>query len=256
MLIHELVKGLLKQADGRDVTTQCCSHKLIGKDKLGSSKSKERGVCEKNHKEDVIDGNGNSDNSSNGKTRVGKKKPNRKRDKLKCFLYNSPLMLKKCLKKFVLKEKQIGKALVLRSSARGVEAKEAESEKKPLDYFLCHGPHRLRRCPNKSIIEGDNGANKEPKELGSNKGNVEAKKAKRSKKKRVKGFLYRGPHKEEVSLSSNLGEKVAMKIVKLGPMRLNSSEASKLARSSTRLPPIEEVAGASNFKEKEVMQVV
>ncbi|MBA0677969.1 hypothetical protein Goari_019339 [Gossypium aridum] len=46
-----------------------------------------------------------------------------------------------------------------------------------------------------------------------------------------------------------------MKTVKLGPMRLNLSETSELAESSTRLPPIGEVGGASNFKEKEVKQV-
>ncbi|MBA0880106.1 hypothetical protein Goshw_012270 [Gossypium schwendimanii] len=75
-----------------------------------------------------------------------------------------------------------------------------------------------------------------------------------SKKKRVKCFLCQGiPPKEEVSLSSNLEEKVAMKTLKLGPMRFKLSEASKLAESSTRLPPIREVDGASDFKEKEVM---
>ncbi|MFQ6669530.1 hypothetical protein Gotur_034743 [Gossypium turneri] len=96
----------------------------LGKDKLGSSKSKERGICEKDHKEDN-DGNGISDNGGNGKPRVGKKKPNRKRDKLKCFLCNGPHMLKKCLKKSTFKEKPVGKALVLGLSARGVEANEA-----------------------------------------------------------------------------------------------------------------------------------
>ncbi|MBA0844608.1 hypothetical protein Goarm_023203, partial [Gossypium armourianum] len=55
----------------------------LGKDKLGSSKFKERGVCEKDHKEDVVNGNGNDDDSGNGKPRLGKKKPKRKRDKLK-----------------------------------------------------------------------------------------------------------------------------------------------------------------------------
>ncbi|MBA0879532.1 hypothetical protein Goshw_025707, partial [Gossypium schwendimanii] len=39
-------------------------------------------------------------------------------------------MLKKFLKKFALKEKPMGKALVLSSSKRGVEAKEAENDKK------------------------------------------------------------------------------------------------------------------------------
>ncbi|MFQ6656485.1 hypothetical protein Gotur_026572, partial [Gossypium turneri] len=84
----------------------------LGKDKLGSSKSEERGVCEMNHKEDIVDGNGNGDNDGNGKPRVGKKKPKRKRDKLKCFLCDGPHMLKKCPKKFALKEKPVVKALV------------------------------------------------------------------------------------------------------------------------------------------------
>ncbi|MBA0776339.1 hypothetical protein Gotri_011344 [Gossypium trilobum] len=115
----------------------------LGKDKLGSSTSEERGVCEMDHKEDIADGNGNDDNGCNGKPRVGKNKPKRKRDKLKCFLCDGPYMLKKCLKNYALKEKPVGKALVLGSSARGVEAKEAEREKKPVECFLCHGPHKL-----------------------------------------------------------------------------------------------------------------
>ncbi|MBA0874074.1 hypothetical protein Goshw_011132, partial [Gossypium schwendimanii] len=107
----------------------------LGKDKLGSS-------------------------NGNGKPQVGKKKPKRKRDKLKCFLCDGPHMLKKCLKKSVLKEKLVGKAL----------------------------------CPRKSVIKGNDGADKEPKKLGSSKEKVEAKSSKRSKKKRVKCFLCRGPH--------------------------------------------------------------
>ncbi|KAK8269334.1 hypothetical protein V6Z12_D11G123100 [Gossypium hirsutum] len=192
-------------------------------------------------------------------------------------------MLQKCPKKSALKEKPVGKALVLGSSARGVEAKEAESEKKPVECFLCHGPHRLRKCSRKSVIEGNDGADKEPKKLGSSKGKVEANRAKRSKKKRVKCFLCHGPHelwncpkqagvkrkatselcesseglppKEDVSLSSDLEERVVMKTLKLGPMRLKLSEVSELAESSTRLPPMGEVGGASDFKEKEVMHV-
>ncbi|MBA0673409.1 hypothetical protein Goklo_023957 [Gossypium klotzschianum] len=46
-----------------------------------------------------------------------------------------------------------------------------------------------------------------------------------------------------------------MKKVKLGPMRLELSEASELAESLTGLPPIGEVGGASDFKKKEVMHV-
>ncbi|KAH1092370.1 hypothetical protein J1N35_019627 [Gossypium stocksii] len=262
---------------------------------------------------DKDDGNGNGDNSGNGKPRVGKKEPKRKRDKRKCFLCDGPHILKNCPKKSALKKKPVVKALGLGSNARGVEAKEAESEKKPVECFLCHGPHRLRKCPRKSAIEGNDGANKEPKKLGSSKGKVEAKRAKkskfviegingadkepkklgsskgeaeakrakRSKKKQVKCFLCRGPHelrncpkkavvkgkatseqggsseglppKEEVSLSSNSEKEVAMKTVKLGPMRLKSSEALELAESSTRLPPMGEVGDASDFKEKEVM---
>ncbi|MBA0871163.1 hypothetical protein Goshw_021946, partial [Gossypium schwendimanii] len=118
----------------------------LGKDKLGSSKLEERDICEKDHKEDVVDGNGNGDNSGNEKPRVGKKKPKRKRDKLKCFLCDDRHILKKCLNKFAFKEKLMGKALVLGLSVRVVEVKEAKSEKKPMECFLCHGPYRLRKC--------------------------------------------------------------------------------------------------------------
>ncbi|KAH1081943.1 hypothetical protein J1N35_021704 [Gossypium stocksii] len=117
----------------------------LGKDKLGFSKSEERGVYEKDHNKDVVDGNDNDNNGGNGKPQVGKKKPNKKRDNLKCFLCDGPHILKKCPKKSALskKEKPVGKALGLCSSVKGVEAKEAESEKKPVKCFLCHGPHRL-----------------------------------------------------------------------------------------------------------------
>ncbi|KAK5812360.1 hypothetical protein PVK06_027789 [Gossypium arboreum] len=81
----------------------------LGKDKFGSSKSEERGVREKDHKEDNDDGNGNgnNENGGNGKLRVGRKKPKRERDKLKCFLCDGPHMLKNCLKKFALKKKSV-----------------------------------------------------------------------------------------------------------------------------------------------------
>ncbi|MFQ6666460.1 hypothetical protein Gotur_032799, partial [Gossypium turneri] len=46
----------------------------LGKDKLGSSKCEEKGVCENEHKEDVVDGNGNGENGGNGKPRVRNKK--------------------------------------------------------------------------------------------------------------------------------------------------------------------------------------
>ncbi|MFQ6649620.1 hypothetical protein Gotur_022951 [Gossypium turneri] len=213
-----------------------------------------------------------------GNYELGRRNPRGKRDKLKCFLCDGPHMLKKCPKKFVLKEKSVGKALVLGSSTKGVEAKETENEKKPVECFLCHGPQRLRKCLKKSVIKENDGADKEPKKLGSSKEKAEAKSAKKSKKKRVKCFLCRGPHelrncpkqagvkkkatselgesseglppKKDVSLSSDLEEKVTMKIVKLGPMRLELSEASELAESSTRLPPMGKVGGASDFKEK------
>ncbi|MFQ6653094.1 hypothetical protein Gotur_024661 [Gossypium turneri] len=189
-------------------------------------------------------------------------------------------MLKKCSKKSALskKEKSEGKTLRLGSTARGVETKEVESDKKPLECFLCHGPHRLRKCLKKSVIERDDGVDNESKKLGSSKGKVEAKRAKRSKKKQVKCFLCRGlhelrnfpkqcksvvvkekatselvesskglPHEADVSLSSNLGEKVTMKTVKLGPIRLNLSKANELAKSSARLLPMEEVSLRSDL---------
>ncbi|MBA0766004.1 hypothetical protein Gotri_015095, partial [Gossypium trilobum] len=146
----------------------------LGKDKLESFKSKERGVCEMNHKENVVDDNGNNDNSGNRKPQVGKKKPKRKRDKLKYFLCIGPHMLKKFLKKFALKEKPVGKALVLGSSAKGVEANEAENEKKLVECFLCHDLHRLRKCLKKPITEGNDEADKGPKKLASSKGKAEA----------------------------------------------------------------------------------
>ncbi|MFQ6659951.1 hypothetical protein Gotur_028641 [Gossypium turneri] len=159
-------KGILDDELSEAMTVAEFVVKLgLGKDKLGSFKSEERGVREMDHKEDIVDGNGNSDNGGNGKPRAGKKKPKRKKDKLKCFLCDGPHMLKKCLKKSTLKEKLVSKALVLGSSARGVEAKEAESEKKPVECFLCHGPHRLRKCPKKSVIEGKDGADMSPRSL-------------------------------------------------------------------------------------------
>ncbi|MBA0610064.1 hypothetical protein Godav_010961 [Gossypium davidsonii] len=196
----------------------------LGKDKLGSSKSKERGACEKDHKEDVVHINGNDDNCGNGKPRVRKNKPNRKRDKLKCFLCDSSYILKKCSNKSTLskKEKSMGKALGLGSSARGVKAKEAKR---------------------------DDRTDKELKKLGSSKGKAEA--VVKGKATPKLGESSKGlPLKEEVSLSSNLKEKVAMKTVKLRPMRFNLSEASELVESSTRLPPMGEVGDALDFKSK------
>ncbi|MFQ6626183.1 hypothetical protein Gotur_006089, partial [Gossypium turneri] len=203
------------------------------------------------HKEDIVDGNGNGDNGGNRKPRVGKKKPKKKRDKLKCFLCDGPHMLKKCPRKSAVKEKPVDKALVLGSSVRGVEAKEAESEKKPVECFLCHGPHRLGKCSKKSVIEGNDRADKEPKKLGSSKGKAEAKRAKRSKKKRVKCFLYCGPH-ELRNCPKQAGVK-RKATSELGESSEGLPPKEELAKSSTRLPPMGEVGGASNFEEKEVM---
>ncbi|MBA0828619.1 hypothetical protein Goarm_013273 [Gossypium armourianum] len=73
-------------------------------------------------------------------------------DKLKCLFCDGPRMLKKCLKKsaFSKEKKPMGKALGLGLSARDVEAKEAESEKKPVECFSCHGLYWLRKCLKKS----------------------------------------------------------------------------------------------------------
>ncbi|MFQ6660868.1 hypothetical protein Gotur_029224 [Gossypium turneri] len=143
----------------------------LGKDKLGSSKPKERGVCEMDHKEDIVDGNDNGDNGGNEKPRVGKKKPKRKRDKLKCFLCDGPHMLKKCLKKFELKEKPVGKAFVLGSSAKGVEGKEAESEKKLVECFLCHRASTQGR--GEFVIRLRGKSCDENSEVGTNEAQVE-----------------------------------------------------------------------------------
>ncbi|KAK5825476.1 hypothetical protein PVK06_020313 [Gossypium arboreum] len=164
----------------------------------------------------------------------------------------------------------VGKALGLSSSTSSAEAKEAENEKKPVECFLCYGLHRLRKCLRNSIIERDDGANRKPKKLGLSKRKVEAKRAKKSKKKRQsKSVVVKEkttselvesskwlPHKKDVSLSSNLGEKVAMKTVKLGPMRLNSSKAIEVDELSARLSLMEEVSLASNSEKEFVMQTL
>ncbi|KAK5845137.1 hypothetical protein PVK06_001291 [Gossypium arboreum] len=187
-------------------------------------------VYEGNHEEDNDSGNGNP--GRNGKPQVRKKKSNKKRGKLRCFLCDSLHLLKKCPKKFMLskKDKLKGKAVRLHSNVRGVKAKKAKR---------------------------DDVSDKEPKKFGLSNRTFEANGAKRSKKKRVKCFLYYGsrelrncpkqimvkekatsellesskglPLKEVVILPSDLGEKVEMKTVKLRPMRLNSSKATKLS---------------------------
>ncbi|MFQ6662553.1 hypothetical protein Gotur_030361 [Gossypium turneri] len=181
----------------------------LEKDKLEPSKSEEKGVCEKDHKKDNDDNN-NNDDSGNGKPRVVKKKPNKKRDKLKYFLCDGPHMLKKCSKKSELskKEKSVGKALRLGLNARGVEAKDAESEMRSVDCFLCHGPPKLRKYPKKSVIEGDNRADNEPKKLSSSKGKVEVNRAKMSKKNEA------GTNETQFEYSDELAESSA----RLSPM--------------------------------------
>ncbi|MFQ6645318.1 hypothetical protein Gotur_019995 [Gossypium turneri] len=151
----------------------------------------------------------------------------------------------------------MGTTLLLGSSTRGVETKKAESDKKSVEYFLCHGLHRLRKFSRKSDIEGNDGADKEPKKLGSSKGKNCLKQAIVTGKATSEfGESSEGlPPKEEASLSSDLEGKVMMKTMELRPMRLKLSEASELIESSTRLPPMGEVGGASNFKEKEVMHM-
>ncbi|MBA0715350.1 hypothetical protein Golax_014253, partial [Gossypium laxum] len=160
-----------------------------------------------------------------------------------------------------------GKAVRLGLSAMSAEAKEAENEKKLVKCFLCHGQHRLRKCPKKSAIGLDDGLDKVPKKLGSSARGVESKRSKRSKKKRVKYFWCRCPYelrnclkqfklvvvkekttsklvesskglppKEDVILASDLEEEVAMETLKLGPMRLNSRKTTEFAESSARLP--------------------
>ncbi|KAH1039269.1 hypothetical protein J1N35_041012 [Gossypium stocksii] len=188
----------------------------LGKDKLESSKSKERSICEGNHKEDD-NGGGNGNDGGNRKPRVGKK-PNKKRGKLKYFLCDGPHMLKKYPKKSVLskKKKSEGKALRLGSSATGV-AKMSEEV----------------------YIEEDNASDKESKKLSLNKGKVEAKRAKRSKKKRVKCFLCCGSHELR-----NYPK----------PIRLNLSKVTELVESSVRLPPMEEVSLALDLEKEVAMQ--
>ncbi|KAK5802076.1 hypothetical protein PVK06_029658 [Gossypium arboreum] len=95
---------------------------------------------------------------------------------------------------------------------------------------MCHGLHELQNYPKQAIV-------------------------KRKATSELDESSKRLPPKEEVSLSLNLGENVTIKIVKLGPMRLNSIEALELAELSTRLPLMGEVSGVSNFKEKEAMHV-
>ncbi|MBA0880954.1 hypothetical protein Goshw_022460 [Gossypium schwendimanii] len=217
----------------------------LGKDKLGSSKFEEMGICEMDHKEDIVDGNGNGDDGGNEKPRVEKKKPKRKMDKLKCFLCDGLHMLKKCPKKFALKEKLVGKALILGSSARGVDAKEAKSKKKPVECFFCHGSHRLRKYPRKFVIGRNDGSYKEPKKLSSSKRKL--RNCPKQAKVKGKATFELGESseglspKEEVILPSNLKGKVMIKTVKLRPMRLELSEASELVESSTRLPPMGKV---------------
>ncbi|KAK5811394.1 hypothetical protein PVK06_026724 [Gossypium arboreum] len=189
------------------------------------------------------------------------------------------MMMKSALSK---NDKSEGKAVRLGLIVRAVVANEAKSEKKPMEYFLYHGLHRLRKFFRKYTIEGGDALDKEPKKLGSSKGKVEANKAKMIKKKQVKYFLCRSLHelwnypkqvvvkeketsklvesserllpKEEVSLSSDLGENVAIKTVKLGIMKLNSSKTTELVESLARFPSMKEVSLASDLEEEVAME--
>ncbi|MBA0625024.1 hypothetical protein Godav_010277 [Gossypium davidsonii] len=163
-------------------------------------------------------------------------------------------------------------------------ANEAECEKKPVESFLCHGPHRLQKCSRKSTIKKDDASDNEPNKLGSSNGKVKAKRGKEEQEKQVKCLLFCGPHelrdypkqtmvkekatlelvdsseglppKEKMSLSLDLREKLAMKTMKLGPIRFNLRKAMELAESSARLLPIEEVSCASDLEEEVAMQTL
>ncbi|KAK5838560.1 hypothetical protein PVK06_007291 [Gossypium arboreum] len=104
-----------------------------------------------------------------------------------------------------------GKAVRLGSSARGTEAKESESENKSAECFLCHCPHRLRKCLKKSTVEENNRSNKQSKLVVVKE---------KETSELVESSEGLSPKKdEEVSCASNLEEKVAIQTLKLGLMR-------------------------------------
>ncbi|MBA0587257.1 hypothetical protein Gorai_000389, partial [Gossypium raimondii] len=89
------------------------------------------------------------------------------------------------------------------------------------------------------------------KRFGSNASGIESNEAKENKKS-VECFLCGGLHRlrnypkkwastqGRGELSSDLGEKLVMQILKLGPMRLSSGKATELTELSERLSPKEE----------------
>ncbi|MFQ6645321.1 hypothetical protein Gotur_019995, partial [Gossypium turneri] len=153
------------------------------------------------------------------------KKTQEKKGQVEMLSLRRSTHVEKCPKKSALKENPMGTTLLLGSSTRGVETKKAESDKKSVEYFLCHGLHRLRKFSRKSDIEGNDGADKEPKKLGSSKGKAKAKRAKMSKKKRVKCFLCRGSHKLQNCLKQAI---------------VTGKATSEFGESSEGLPPKEE----------------
>ncbi|KAH1108004.1 hypothetical protein J1N35_011772 [Gossypium stocksii] len=194
----------------------------VGKDKLKSSKSKERAICQGNHEEDS--GNGYDNDDGNGKPRVRRKNPTKRRARSNDFF-----MMKSTIKGDDMLDKEPKK---LGSNKRKVEAKRVKvSKKKQVKYFLCRGPHELQNCLKQVIVKEN-----ETLELVESSEGLSPKK--------------------EVSLSSNLGENMAMKIVKLGPMKLNSSKMTELVKLLARFPLMKEVSLASNLKEEVAMQTL
>ncbi|KAK5771886.1 hypothetical protein PVK06_048140 [Gossypium arboreum] len=96
------------------------------------------------------------------------------------------------------------------------------------------GQFKVTKYLKKSTIK-DDASKKEPKKLGLSKGKFEAKKAKRSKKKR-------GKYGDENN--------------KVGPIRLNSNKAMELAELSARLPTMEQVSFVSELKEEVAMLIL
>ncbi|MFQ6649623.1 hypothetical protein Gotur_022951 [Gossypium turneri] len=77
-----------------------------------------------------------------GNYELGRRNPRGKRDKLKCFLCDGPHMLKKCPKKFVLKEKSVGKALVLEVSEEVCHQRERWSRQGAQEAWFEQGKSR------------------------------------------------------------------------------------------------------------------
>ncbi|MBA0602773.1 hypothetical protein Gorai_002942 [Gossypium raimondii] len=202
------------------------------------------GNGEGDHEDDIRNGNSSG---GNVKPRNGKRKPNNlkeKRRKVKCVICNGSHMVNNCSKRSMISrnDKLEGKAKRLGSSASIAKSEKAkESEKKLMECFLCRGPHRLWNYLKEFVVEGDDGSDREPMRLSSILRGVEAKRAKMNKKKQVKCFLCCGPHELQ-----NCLEQSKLSMVK--------RKATKLVKSSERLPPKEEVSCALDFEEKVAMQ--